>query len=113
LFGSEPLRYVVGSVIVTVGAPVSINHVSLAGVPSALPAASIACTSNVWLPSASAGEIVCGLVQEAQALPSMRHSKLEPLSLELNANVGVVFADGLEGLESIVVLGAVRSTVQV
>src|SRR6478672_10364713 len=43
----------------------------------------------------------------------MRHSKVEPPSEELNAKVGVVFPDGLEGLESMVVFGGVRSTVHV
>jgi hypothetical protein len=57
--------------------------------------------------------MVSGLVQDVQLPLSMRHSKVDPLSFELNAKVGVVFADGLEGLESMVVLGAVRSTVQV
>ena len=57
--------------------------------------------------------MVSGLVQEFQLPLSMRHSKVEPPSEELNAKVGVVFPDGLEGLESMVVFGAVRSTVQV
>src|SRR6478672_1210142 len=99
--------------MVTLGAPVSITQVWLAGVPSALPAASTARTSKVWLPSVRAGEIVSGLEHGLQAPPSMRHSKVEPPSLELNAKVGVVRPDGLEGLESIVVSGAVRSIVQV
>jgi len=84
----------------------------LAGVESALPAWSTARTSNVRLPSGRAGEIVCGLLQEAQPPPSTRHSKLEPGSLELNANVGVASLSGLGGLESMVVSGAVRSIVQ-
>jgi hypothetical protein len=57
--------------------------------------------------------MVSGLVQDVQLLPSMRHSKVEPPSEELNPKVGVVFPDGLEGLESMVVLGGVRSTVHV
>ena len=57
--------------------------------------------------------MVSGLVQGVQLPPSMRHSKVEPPSEELKAKVGVVFPDGLEGLESMVVLGGVRSTVQV
>jgi hypothetical protein len=57
--------------------------------------------------------MVSGLVQDVQLPLSMRHSKVDPLSYYLNATVGVVFADGLGGLESIVGLGAVRSTVQV
>ena len=78
-----------------------------------MPAASVARTSKVWLPAVNAGEIDSGLVQEFQLPLSMRHSKVEPPSEELNAKVGVVFPDGLEGLESMVVFGAVRSTVQV
>ena len=70
-------------------------------------------TSKVWLPSASAGEIVSGLVQDDQLPPSTRHSKVEPGSLELKVKVGVALPDGLLGLESMVVFGAVRSTVQV
>jgi hypothetical protein len=99
--------------IVVFGAVRSTVQVKLAGEPSVLPTASVARTSKVWLPSVSAGEIVCGLVQDAQLPPSIRHSKVEPDSLELNANDGVVLFDGLEGLESIVVFGAVRSTVHV
>ena len=78
-----------------------------------LPAASVARTSKVWLPAVSAGEIDSGLVQDVQLPPSMRHSKLEPASVELNVKLGVVLLDGSAGLESMVVFGAVRSTVQV
>ncbi len=78
-----------------------------------MPAASVARTWKLWLPALSAGEIVSGLVQELQLPLSMRHSKLEPLSEELKLKLGVVLLEGLEGLESMVVFGAVRSTVQV
>src|SRR5207253_3834183 len=57
--------------------------------------------------------MVWGLEQELQLPPSIWHSKVEPLSPELKVKVGVAFPDGSEGLESIVVLGAVRSIVQV
>ncbi len=67
------------------------------------PAVSVARTPNVWLPAPSAGETVYGLVQLFQVPPSMRHSKLEPGSLELNVNVGVASFDGSGGFESIVV----------
>ena len=77
------------------------------------PAASVARTWKVWLPAVSAGEIVSGLVQEFQLPLSMRHSKLEPVSEELKLKPGVVLLDGPAGLESMVVFGAVRSTVQV
>ena len=70
-------------------------------------------TWKVWLPAVSAGEIDSGLVQDVQLPPSTRHSKLEPPSEELNVKLGVVLLDGSAGLESIVVFGAVRSTVQV
>ena len=80
---------------------------------SVLPAASVARTSKVWLPAVSAGEIVSGLVQAVQLPPSTRHSKVEPPSEELNVKLGVVLLDGSAGLESMVVFGAVRSTVQV
>ncbi len=54
-----------------------------------------------------------GEMQAVQLPLSMRHSKVEPLSLELNVKVGVVLLEGFEGPVSIVVLGAVRSIVQV
>ena len=41
------------AVIVVFGATLSTVHVKLAGVASALPAASVAATVNVWLPAAS------------------------------------------------------------
>jgi hypothetical protein len=57
--------------------------------------------------------MVSGDEQEDQVPPSIRHSKVEPLSDELNVKVGVVLPDGFDGLESIVVFGAVRSIVHV
>ena len=54
-----------------------------------------------------------GDVQAVQLPPSVRHSKVEPPSEELNVKVGLVLPEGLAGLESMVVFGAVRSTVQV
>ena len=47
-----------------------------------------------------------------QAPPSIRHSKLEPGSLDVNSNVGVASAVGPDGPASIVVCGAVVSTVK-
>ncbi len=94
------------------GAVRSIVQVSLAGVASVLPAGSVARTSKVWLPAPSAGEVK-GLVQVVQEPPSMRHSKVEPGSLELKVKVGVVSLDGWAGVESRLVTGAVRSIVQV
>jgi hypothetical protein len=78
-----------------------------------LPALSVARTWKVWLPAVSAGESVSGLEQEVQPPPSTWHSKLEPVSLELKLKLGVVLLDGSAGLESIVVFGAVRSTLHV
>ena len=78
-----------------------------------MPALSVARTWKVWLPPDSAGEIESGLVQKVQLPLSMRHSKLDPLSEELKLKLGVVLPDGSDGLESIVVFGGVRSTVQV
>src|SRR5207302_1366472 len=98
--------------IVVSGAVRSIVHVLVAGVPSALAAASVARTSNVWLPSPRA-VVVWGLVQELQPPPSTRHSKLGPGSEELKPKLGVASLDGLEGLASMVVWGGVRSTVHV
>ena len=54
-----------------------------------------------------------GLEQDVQLPPSVRHSKVEPDSEELKAKLGVVSFDGLAGVVSIVLFGAVRSTVQV
>ena len=81
--------------------------------PSVLPAWSVARASKVWLPAPRAGEIVSGLEQEVQPPPSIRHSNVEPLSEELKLKLGVVLLEGSPGCVSIVVSGAVRSTVQV
>src|SRR5947208_4304862 len=98
--------------IVVFGAVRSTVQVRLAGVASVLPAGSVARTSKVWLPAPS-GAVVCGLVQGDQLPPSTRHSKVEPGSLELKLKLGVVSFDELFGPESSVVLGGVRSIVQV
>ena len=95
------------------GAVRSTVQLLVAGVPSVLPAASVARTAKVWLPSARAGESVSGLEHEVQLPPSTRHSKLEPDSEELKEKLGVLLFDGSDGLASIVVFGALRSTVQV
>src|SRR5436190_460611 len=93
------------------GAVVSTVIERLAGVASALPAASVAKTSNVCDPAASAAG-VNGEVQGANAAASTRHWNVAPVgSLEENANVGVVSFVGLLGDVSIVVCGAVVSTV--
>ena len=94
------------------GAVRSTVQVWLAGVASVLPAASVARTSKVWLPAPSEPS-VSGLEHDVQLPPSMRHSKVEPASEELNEKVGVVSFDGSGGVESIVVAGGVRSTIHV
>ena len=78
-----------------------------------LPAWSVARTSKVWLPSLSAGERVSGLEQGLQEPPSILHSNVEPVSVELNDKLGVVLFEGSLGCAVIEVLGAAVSTVQV
>ena len=80
----------------------------LAGVASIFRAESIARTAKVWLPSFSAGGVWLfpGPEQDAKAAVSIRHSKVEPGSLEENVKVGVLSAVGPVGPESIVVWGA-------
>src|SRR5918996_1377403 len=95
--------------IVVCGAAVSTVIARLAGLVSVLPAASVARTSNVCAPSASAA-VVCGDVQAANTAASTRHWKLAPASLE-NPNVGVESFVSPVGPESIVVCGAAVSTV--
>ena len=56
---------------------------------------------------------VSGLVQVVQLPPSMRHSKVEPLSEELKVKLGVVLLDGSAGLESIVRVRGGQVDVQV
>src|SRR5207244_6189025 len=85
--------------MVVFGAVRSTDHVSLAGVGSVLAATSVARTWKVWLPSPSAGESVSGEVQAVQPPPSMRHSNVEPLSVELKVKVGVVWLEGRGGRE--------------
>jgi hypothetical protein len=73
-----------------------------AGVASTFPAGSVARTSNVCAPSASAA-VVWAEVQEAHAPASTRHSNVEPAWLEENVNVGVESFVGPDGPLSIVV----------
>jgi hypothetical protein len=76
-----------GFVTLAAGATVSMRHVAAAGVPSVLPARSVARTSKVCTPSASGGKVV-GLRQGSNAPPSSRHAKVLPPSEEENENVG-------------------------
>ena len=98
-------------VIVVFGGPVSSDHVKLAGVGSVLPAGSVARTSKACDPSARP-VYAFGLVQALQAPPSMRHSKVELPSLELNEKLASADPDGSLGCAVIVVFGAAVSTVQ-
>src|SRR5687768_1514289 len=92
------------------GAVVSTVQACCAGVPSVVPAPSVARTSKVWGPSAS-GPTGSGLVQGAQAPPSTRHSNVEPASSAENAKLGVSSLEGSAGAASSVVSGASVSTV--
>jgi len=74
-----------------------------------LPAGSVARTSNVCALSVRPFTL-CGLVHGAKTPASIRHSKLEPASEELNVKVGLAALEGSAGLPTIVVSGAVRST---
>jgi len=56
---------------------------------------------------------VLRLEQVVQPPPSIRHSNVDPGSVELKEKLGVVSLEGSAGVELIVVFGAVRSTVQV
>ena len=54
-----------------------------------------------------------GLVQAVQEPPSIRHSNVEPVSVDVNEKVGLASLEGSGGDEVIEVLGAAVSTVQV
>ncbi len=108
----------VGPLVIAVsGNEVSTVNVREAGVASTLPAASVARTRNVYVPSTSGpsvrGEVQLTYVPVAEPGPSRRHSKLEPVSLEENANCGEAELIVPVGPESIVVSGATVSTVKV
>ena len=100
------------AVIEVSGAAVSIVHVRLAGVGSVFPAASVAFTWKVWLPTARP-VYAFGLVQPANAAPSRLHWKVEPDSLEEKLKLGLVELLGFAGLDVIVVSGGVVSIVHV
>ena len=89
-------------------------HVVVAGVASALPAASTARTSSVWEPSCS-GPITFGAVHVAQAPPSSRHCNVptpEPASLPVKPIVAVGVPTRAAGCTPSVVSGAIVSTSQ-
>jgi hypothetical protein len=85
-------------------------HECVAGVDSVFPAPSVALTSNTWLP-ARRPLYTSGLEQAVKEAPSRLHSNVEPASLALKTNVAVVSVVGSVGPESIVVWGALVSTV--
>jgi hypothetical protein len=100
----------VGPIVVS-GGVVSMTHVYEAGLPSVLPALSVARTWKVWLPSARP-EYVFGDVQDVKAAPSRLHWKLEPGSVEEKSNVApvaIVSAAGSDG--PMLVSGGVASIV--
>jgi len=88
-------------------------NVRVAGVASTLPAGSTAATVNVCDPLLSA-LVVSGEVHTTNAPPSMLHLNVEPSSLEVNPNVGVVslVVPPFGGPASIVVFGATVSMVK-
>jgi hypothetical protein len=106
---AELLGLVGDALIVAVGAVVSIVHVELAEAP-VLPAASVAWTWNVWLPSPSPLR-AAGELQAANAPASTAHWKVAPAS-ELNAKVALELVLGFDGVEVIETLGGVESIVQ-
>ena len=107
---AEPIVSVVGAAVIAVfGAVVSTVNVCAAALASVLPAASVARTANECEPSASLASVY-GLVQEAQVpVDSTRHWKVEPDSLDVNANVGVASLVVPVGPDVIDVAGAVVS----
>src|SRR3954453_1322751 len=80
----------------------------VAGVASALPAASTARTRKLWLPSPTLGEGPGG-ARGLKAAPSRLHSKLESVSVAENVNRASGFFTVPVGPETIVVSGGVVS----
>ncbi len=94
-------------VIVTFGTERSITNAKLAIAPT-LPSASVACTSNVCEPAGSAAVVNGDGQLLANWALSTRQRNVEPLSLALYANVGVVSLPGVLGVAVNVVVGAGR-----
>src|SRR4051812_50216300 len=80
----------------------------LAGVGSGWPTASTARTLKVCGPF-DRGAVVSGESHPTKPVPSNWHSKVDPGSFELNANVGVSSEVLPDGPESIVVTGGIES----
>ena len=95
--------------IVVSGGVVSTVNARLAGDASVFPAASVARTSKVCAPSASTAD-VNGVAHEANTPESTRHSNVEPDSVAVNENVGVLSLVAPDGPAVIVVSGGVVST---
>ena len=87
--------------ILVLGAVVSTLNERLAGVGSVFPAVSVALTSKVCGPCASAEEVWVrpGPEQAPKGWESIRHWKLEPVSFEEKPKVGVVSLVAPEGPE--------------
>ena len=97
-------------VIVVSGAVASTVHAREAAVWSTLPAASVARTSKVCGPSASA-LYACGDVHAVNVPPSMRHANVEPTSVAENVNDAVRVVTVPAGPPMIDVSGADASIV--
>src|SRR5438128_2103778 len=80
-----------------------------AGVESVLPAPSVARTWKLCEPWLN-GDVVCGELHGEKALPSTRHSNVEPASLESKLKVGVLSLVVPVGPPVIVVSGDAVST---
>jgi hypothetical protein len=98
-------------VMLVSGAARSTAHVCVAGVGSVFPAGSVARTANVCGPSESPVRLL-GEPHEAQAPLSSRHSKVDPLSVEMNEKVAEVALVGSVGADVIAVSGTEVSTNQ-
>jgi hypothetical protein len=96
--------------IVVSGAAVSIVQLWIAGVPSGLPAASLARTWNWWAPAARL--VYCrGDEQAVKVAPSSEHSNVEPASLAEKEKLALVLDVSAGGAAPIVVSGAAVSII--
>src|SRR5918997_1759085 len=100
--GAGPDRIVVSGGGVTL-------QLRLAGVRSALPAASLARTRS-WCTPTGRSEYRAGEVQALNAAPSSEHSNVEPASLAEKVSSAEVLAVSAGGPEAIVVSAGVGST---
>jgi hypothetical protein len=109
---ATPVAASAGFWVVTVG-DVPIVHVTLAGVASTFPAASVALTVNVWLPTVRP-VYGCGLVHALKAALSSEQAYVAPFGLsDVKLNDALVAVVGEAGLAVMIVSGGVVSTVQV